>query len=60
LTVLLELPEERLDVFFVFSIVGVNGAVADDVRCSGDIAADGRFVLEPEACAVSISFICNL
>jgi hypothetical protein len=50
---LLELPEERLDVFFVFGVVGVDGAMADDVRCSGDIAADGRSVLETKACVWS-------
>jgi len=47
--VCLELPQERLDVFFVFVVVGVDGAVADDVGCGRDIAADGRFVLETEA-----------
>jgi hypothetical protein len=47
---LLELPEERPDVFFIFGVVGVDSAVADDVRRSGDIAADGRLVLETKAC----------
>jgi hypothetical protein len=28
--------------------------VADNVRGSGDIAADGRLVLEPEACVESV------
>jgi len=49
LTVCLELPQERLDVFLIFVVVGVDGAVADDVRCGRDIAADGRFVLETKA-----------
>jgi len=50
IAVCLELPQERLDVFFIFVVVGVDSAVADDVRCGRDIAADGRFVLETKAC----------
>lgn len=50
---LFELPEKRLDVFFVFGVVGVDGTVADDVRCGGDVAADGRLVLETKTCGRS-------
>jgi hypothetical protein len=50
---LFELPEERLDVFLVFSVVGVDGTVSDDVRCGGDVAADGRLVLETKTCVWS-------
>jgi len=54
LAMLFELPEERLDVFLVFSVVGVDGTVSDDVRCGGDVAADGRLVLETKTDCIKV------
>jgi hypothetical protein len=49
-----QFEQERLDIFIIFVVVGVYGAVAYDVRCCGDIAARRCFVLESKAYSVKI------
>lgn len=52
--VLLKFEEERLDELLIFVVVGINGAVADNVGRGGDVAAGGRRVLEAEADSIEV------
>ena len=51
---LLQFPQERLDVLLILRIVRVNGAVADNVGRRGDIAAYRSLVLETESYSIEI------